>query len=95
MKLGSYRDGDEAEHRSGRSIVIDPDSLRPGARIRCAAWTGVIVFTNTLRAYSDGYTESDWSYFGRGFMVDYDQAGLVFEREPNEDHSLESDHPEV
>ena len=54
------------------------DDIRPGDRVRCAAWTGRVVFVLGTGAFASGYEPAEWSYLGRGFMVDYDQAGLVF-----------------
>ncbi len=58
------------------------DDIRIGDRVRCADWTGVIVFV-----YGTEYSP-DWSYLGRGFMADYDKAGLVFSEQADEDLEL-------
>ena len=58
------------------------DDIRIGDRVRCADWTGVIVFV-----HGTGYNP-DWSYLGRGFMADYDKAGLVFSEQADEDLEL-------
>ena len=34
------------------------------------------------------FDPADWSYLGRGFMVQYDQAGLVFNETADEDLEL-------
>ena len=63
------------------------DDIRIGDRVRCADWTGVIVFVNGTGSYAAGY-DPDWSYLGRGFMADYDKAGLVFSEQADEDLEL-------
>ena len=37
-----------------------------------------MVFNSVTGEYSQSYTEADWSYFGAGFMIMSDDAGLVF-----------------
>jgi hypothetical protein len=54
------------------------DDIRAGDRVRCAAWTGRVAFVLGTGSFAAGYSPADWSYLGRGFMVEYDQAGLVF-----------------
>ena len=61
------------------------DDIRAGDRVRCAAWTGEIVFVLGTGTFVAGYSPADWSYLGRGFMAKYDQAGLVFSELADED----------
>ena len=64
------------------------DEIRAGDRVRCADWTGRVVFVLATGSFAPGYTSDDWSYLGRGFMVEYDQTGLVFEEQADEDLEL-------
>ena len=64
------------------------DEIRAGDRVQCAAWTGVVAFVLGTGSFAEGYTSSDWSYLDKGFMVDYVQAGLVFETCSDEDLEL-------
>ncbi len=54
------------------------DDIRAGDRVRFADWSGVVVFVLDSGSFAAEYSPADWSYLGRGFMVQYDQAGLVF-----------------
>ncbi len=60
------------------------DDIRVGDRVRCTDWTRVIVFVLGTGSFAAGYSP-DWSYLGRGFMADYDKAGLVFSKHADED----------
>lgn len=71
-------DGSETRYCSG-------DDIRAGDRVRCDDWTGVVVFVLGTGSFAAGYSPADWSYLGRGFMAEYDQAGLVFSEHANED----------
>lgn|GEM_PF-1637345 len=71
-------DGSDTHYCSG-------DAIRAGDRVRCADWTGVVVFVLGTRSFSAGYSMADWSYLGRGFMAEYHQAGLVFSEQANAD----------
>jgi hypothetical protein len=62
--------------------------MRAGDRERYADWTGVVVFVLGTGSFAAGYSPADWSYLGRGFMVAYDQAGLVFSEQADEDLEL-------
>lgn len=64
------------------------DAIQAGDRVTCAAWTRVVLFVNGSESFADGDTSEDWSYLGRGFMIEYDQAGWVFSEEANEDLEL-------
>jgi hypothetical protein len=61
------------------------DEIRAGDVVRCADWTGRVVFVVSTGSFAPGYSRADWSYVGRGFMVEYDQAGLVFWEQADED----------
>lgn len=71
-------DGSDTHYWSGYDI-------RAGDRVRCADWTGMVVFVLGTGSFSAGYSPADWSYLGRGFMAEYDQAGLVFSERANID----------
>lgn len=64
------------------------EEIRAGDRVRCAGWTGTVVFVLGTKSFSEGCDPADWSYLGRGFMIDYEQAGLVFSEQANEDLQL-------
>jgi hypothetical protein len=78
-----------------RSSLIGPDThyfsgdeIQAGDRVTCAAWTGRVCFVVVSDDYAPGYTPADWAYLGRGFMIDYEQVGLVFSEEADEDLML-------
>ncbi len=71
-------DGSDTHYCSGNDI-------RAGDRVRCADWTGVVVFVLGTGSFAAGYSPADWSYLGRGFMAEYDQAGLVFSEQADSD----------
>ncbi len=64
------------------------DDIRAGDRVRCAAWTGRVAFVLGSGSFAPGYDPAEWSYLGRGFMAEYDQAGLVFSEQAGEDLEL-------
>lgn len=66
------------------------EEIRAGDQVRCADWTGTVVFVLGTRSFTVAYSEMEWSYLGRGFMVEYDQAGLVFSEYADEDLELVS-----
>ena len=71
--------------------IPDITEFYPGIRVVCAGkWHGVVVFNTVLDQYAVGYEREDWQDQGAGFMILYDEVGLVFERAPNEDHELEN-----
>jgi hypothetical protein len=74
-------DGSDTRYCSG-------DEIRAGDRVRCAAWTGHVVFVLGTGSFAPGYSPTDWSHLGRGFMVEYDQAGLVFAEKSDIDLKL-------
>ena len=61
------------------------DDIRAGDVVQCADWTGRIVFVLGAGSFAPGYRPADWSYLGRGFMAEYEQAGLVFSEQADED----------
>ena len=61
------------------------EDIRAGDVVRCADWTGRIVFVLGAGSFAPGYSPADWSYLGLGFMAEYDQAGLVFSEQADED----------
>jgi len=64
------------------------EEIRAGDRVRCFDWTGVVVFVLGTGSFAADHSPADWSYLGRGFMVQYDQAGLVFNETADEDLEL-------
>src|SRR5689334_5242591 len=61
------------------------DDVQAGDRVRYGTWTGRVVFVLGNGSFAPGYNPTAWSYLGRGFMVEYDQAGLVFAEQADED----------
>jgi hypothetical protein len=57
------------------------EAIRVGDQVRSGNWTGVVVFVLSTQSFADGYIPDEWSYLGRGFMVEFDQVGLVFAEE--------------
>ena len=76
-------DGSDTRYCSGEAI-------RVGDRVRCAAWTGRVAFVLGTGSFADGYGPQAWSHLGRGFAVEYDQAGLVFSERAGVDLMLVS-----
>jgi hypothetical protein len=64
------------------------DPILLGDRICWANKLGIVVFVIETRSYSTAFPESDWSYLGRGFMLDVEGVGLVHEHEANGDLKL-------
>ena len=64
------------------------EDIRAGDRVRCGDWTGTVVFVLGTGSFAPGYNPADWLYLGRGFMVEYDRAGLVFSEHADEDLEL-------
>lgn len=66
-------------------MAVEIEQLRPGVRVTCAGqWSGVVVFNATLGLFSEAFPREQWSFAGPGFMVRYDEVGLVFEQEPDD-----------
>ena len=61
------------------------EEIRAGDLVKCADWSGRIVFVLGNGSFAPGYSPADWSYLGRGFMAEYDKAGLVFSDRADED----------
>jgi hypothetical protein len=63
-------------------MIADIKNLPAGTKIRrgdpAEEWHGVVVFNNTIKSYSEGYTEEIWGYLGDGFMTLYVGMGLVY-----------------
>ena len=66
------------------------EEIRVGDQVRSADWTGVVVFVLSTGSFAAGYESAEWSYLGRGFMVEYDQVGLIFSEQADEDLELVS-----
>ena len=71
-------DGSDTRYCSG-------DDIRAGDRVRCSDRTGVVAFVLGTGSFAAGYSPADWSYLGHGFMIEYDQVGLVFSEQSDED----------
>lgn len=54
------------------------EPIRAGDRVRNGEWTGVVVFVLGTGDFAPGYDPAEWAYLGRGFMTQYEQAGLAF-----------------
>ena len=63
--------GSDTHYSSGEDI-------RPGDRVRSGDWAGVVVLVLGIRSAASGYAPAEWAHMGRGFLVEYDRAGLVF-----------------
>lgn len=64
------------------------DEIRAGDQVRSADWTGLVVFVIGNSSFAKGYSPTDWAYLGSGFMIEYDQAGLVFSAQADVDLEL-------
>ena len=60
------------------------EPIRIGDRVSVGDWIGVVVFVIGTGQYAEGF-DAGWAYLGRGFMIDYDKAGLVFADEAGEE----------
>jgi len=69
------------QYRSGADIHV-------GDQVRLGSWLGTVVFVLGRGEFAQGFTEAQWSHLGRGFMLDTDQAGLVFHEEAPPDLEL-------
>lgn len=54
------------------------EPIRAGDRVRGDGGTGVVGFVLGTGDFAPGYDPAEWAYLGRGFMTNYEQAGLVF-----------------
>lgn len=70
--------GSDTHYTSGEPI-------RVGDRVEHGPWTGVVVFVLGTGDFAPGYDLQHWAYLGRGFMIEYDKAGLVFSDEADEE----------
>ena len=61
------------------------EEIRAGDLVKSADWTGRIVFVLGNGSFAPRYSPADWSYLGRGFMAEYDTAGVVFSDRADED----------
>lgn len=61
------------------------DAIRVGDRITYAGSRGCVVFVVATRSYCDEYPEEDWSFLGRGFMIETEAHGLIHQDEGDED----------
>ena len=64
---------------------LSGEMILAGDRVRCAAWTGVVMFCNGNNSYAAEYDREYWRSEGPGFMIEYEEAGLVFSEWANED----------
>ena len=72
----------------------DIRTFHPGSRIVCAGkWHGVVVFNTVTDEYAPDYRREDWQGCGQGIMVLYEEIGLVFEGEPDEDYEIVKEVP--
>ena len=78
---GISMEGTDTQYCSG-------DEIRAGDRVRCADWTGVVLFVLGNNSIAKGHSSADWGYLEQGFMVDYGAAGLIFQRCADEDLEL-------
>jgi len=70
------------------SHYVCGEEIRVGDRVACSEWRGVVKFVLATGSFSEGFDAREWAYLGRGFMVEYDKAGLVFSNEADEDVRL-------
>jgi hypothetical protein len=61
----------DTHYQSGEAIFA-------GDRVRDAAWTGVVLFCNGNNSYAAEYDCEYWRSQGPGFMIEYEEVGLVF-----------------
>lgn len=78
---GSRVGGSDTHYASGEEICA-------GDKVRCGDWTGVVVVVLTDGSATTGFDSAEWSYLGRGFLVEYVHAGLVFSNTAEPDLTL-------
>ena len=61
------------------------EDIRIADRISLAGRPGRIAFVIDTRSFSAEYPEKEWSYLGRGFMIDAAGYGLVHLEAADED----------
>ena len=64
------------------------EEIRAGDWIELAGVPGRVVFVLETESYSPGFTAENWSYLGRGFMIESASMGLVFQVAADEDLTL-------
>jgi hypothetical protein len=68
------------------SFYLTGEEIRVGDHVACADWRGIVRFVLATDSFAPGFAAEDWAYLGHGFMVEYDNAGLVFAE--TADHDL-------
>jgi hypothetical protein len=68
--------------------MVDITELKPGVKVTDSVWHGIVVFNNSINEYLQDYPRAEWAYQGPGFMVLYDEVGLVFYETVNEEISI-------
>ena len=66
------------------------DEVRVGDRATTGAWHGFVVFVLASGSFDPRFRPADWSYLGRGFMVQFDEVRSVFYRRAEPDLFLAS-----
>jgi hypothetical protein len=67
---------------------LSGDEIRAGDHVEYADSPGQVVFVLGTRSFAPGFAEEDWSYLKRGFMLDVQGMGLLFQEEADEDLTL-------
>jgi hypothetical protein len=75
--------GDTVEYSA--THYLSGEAILAGDRVQCAPWTGVVVFCIGNNSFAEEFDPENWSYLGRGFMIEYIEAGLVFSEWADED----------
>ncbi len=70
--------GSDTHYASGKPIQV-------GDTVSVGDWIGVVVFVVGTQQFSAEYQAGGWEFLGKGFMVNYDRAGLVFSNEADEE----------
>ncbi len=72
--------------------IYDISKFIPGTKVRrgdpADCWNGVVVFNNSMDLYSDAFPKQHWEYLGPGFMVKYQEVGLVYVKEVDDEETI-------
>jgi hypothetical protein len=64
------------------------EDIRVGDRIMHGPWRAEVVFVLASHSFSEGFREEDWSFLGKGFMINSEAMGLMHCETADEDTTL-------
>ena len=84
--MGRYMTEVRCEYASGEAIHVgDRVAIAPG---KSADRCGTVVFVLGRNEFSPGFSEEQWRYLGKGFIVKFDDGTLVHYTKSESDMEL-------